>query len=43
MDARKESGIDETKVQSESSFLRFLVEDEALPGIDSVLEVKPDN
>lgn len=43
MDARKQSGIDETKVQSESSFLRFLVEDEALPGIDTVLEINPDN
>jgi hypothetical protein len=43
MDARRQSGIDETKIQSESSFLRFLVEDEPLPGIDVGLEINPDN
>lgn len=43
MQARKDSGIEESKIQSENSFLRFLVEDEDLPGIDSILQVSPDN
>ena len=36
MQARRESGLDESKVDGQASFIRFLVEDELLPGIDDI-------
>ena len=34
MQARKDAGLKETKEQADSNFIKFLVEDEPLPGID---------
>ena len=35
MQARKDAGLKETKEQADSNFIKFLVEDEPIPGIDS--------
>jgi hypothetical protein len=35
MQARKDAGLKETKEQADSNFIKFLVEDEPLPGIDT--------
>lgn len=41
MDARKSSGFDDSK--DDSNFLRFMVQDEPLPGIDNTFVLSPPN
>jgi len=43
MNARKDSGFKDTKEEIESNFLKFLVEDAHLPGIDETLLIEADN
>jgi hypothetical protein len=40
MNARKEAGFKDSKEEFENSFMKFLVEDEILPGIDETLLVE---
>jgi hypothetical protein len=40
MDARKEAGIKESEEDTQSNFIKFLVEDAVLPGIDDVVDEK---
>ena len=37
MNARKESGFKDTKEEMDTSFMKFLVEDAVLPGLDETL------
>ena len=41
MDARKVSGFEDSK--NESNFLKFMVEDEPLPGIDNTYTLTPNH